>query len=218
MKITFLGTGAAISPGRLWSSLLVDDAILIDPSPTAPWAMKRAGADPSRLRAVLVTHAHADHAFGLPLLLAELRFRHGRDVPVAGPRGFARWTRALLRLAFADVDLPVRVLSRPRLRIGPYRLQAVPLRHTVRAQGWLVSRGGRTLACTGDTEPCAGLRRLIGAADLAVVEMTSRCRLPGHLSHDDVRALAGRVVATHVGEARLPRGVRVARDFETMRV
>ena len=49
--------------GRLrgQTSALVDDVLLLDCSPETPHAAQRAGVDLSRLRHVLITHAHPDH-------------------------------------------------------------------------------------------------------------------------------------------------------------
>lgn len=219
MRLTFLGTGAAIPDGRLWSSLLVDGEILIDPSPTAPWALHRLGRDLARLRAILVTHVHADHTFGLPLLLCALQFRVRHRVPVIGPPGTRRWMRRLLRLAYPDVRLAARAIELAReVRLGPWRIRAIPMRHTVRAQGYLVTSRGVTLGYSGDTESCPGLRRLVDESDIAVVEMTSARRLPGHLTPQDVAALGRHVIATHVGLDRVPHGVRAARDLETVTI
>ena len=73
MKILFLGTGAADWPretarlgdarglDRRCTSVLIDDEILLDPNPDVPGALEAFGADPGRIRYVLISHSHGDH-------------------------------------------------------------------------------------------------------------------------------------------------------------
>ena len=73
MKILFLGTGAADWPrdtarlgdakglDRRCTSVLIDDEILIDPNPDVPDALAAFGADPHKIRHVLISHSHGDH-------------------------------------------------------------------------------------------------------------------------------------------------------------
>ena len=73
MKLLFLGPGAADWPtetahlgderglDRRYTSVLVDDDILIDPGPDVPEALQTFGADPKKITAVLISHSHGDH-------------------------------------------------------------------------------------------------------------------------------------------------------------
>lgn len=69
MKITFLGTGAAdwraehrdLEGYRRNASVLIDDALLIDPGPDVPDALATFGKDAKGIRYVLNTHRHKDH-------------------------------------------------------------------------------------------------------------------------------------------------------------
>ena len=99
MKITFLGTGTSVGvpavgcecatclsddprDKRLRTSVLVEEAghqLLIDASTDFRQQALRARID--RLDAILITHAHADHIFGLDDI-RPLNFRHG-PLPVA---------------------------------------------------------------------------------------------------------------------------------------
>ena len=70
MKITFLGTGAAdwklsehkSLPGfRRNSSVLIDDSLLIDPSPDVPDALNTFGKDKDSIKYIISSHRHKDH-------------------------------------------------------------------------------------------------------------------------------------------------------------
>lgn len=226
MHLTFLGTGSALARRRLVNSLLVDGRVLVDPSPTSLWALHRAGGSPARLEAVLVSHIHADHAFGLPSLLVELKVLHRRVVPLVGPKGFGAWARRLMKIAYPDATFTLKVIEPGPgrwIRVGGSRIRSYPMRHTVPSQGYVIERGGVRLGYTGDTEPCAGLTALVENSDALVVEMTrSARRLEGHLCAADVARIAEGKPAwvTHLGEdrPRAPKGVRVARDLQRVRV
>lgn len=70
MKLLFLGTGAGEWPPckdengeilRRFSSLLIDDCLLIDPCPTVFDSIKKFGVDSSKIKYVINTHKHDDH-------------------------------------------------------------------------------------------------------------------------------------------------------------
>ena len=69
MKITFLGTGAAdwhkkregTTEFRRYSSALIDEVLLIDPSPQVLDALDEFGKDAARIQYIINTHKHKDH-------------------------------------------------------------------------------------------------------------------------------------------------------------
>ena len=70
MKLQFLGTGAAdwclalhkgVNGFRRNSSLLVDDCLLIDPSPDVPDAIAEFNIDKSKIKYIINSHPHPDH-------------------------------------------------------------------------------------------------------------------------------------------------------------
>ena len=75
MRMHILGCGDAFgSGGRNQSGYLVeanDRLFLLDCGPTTLLAMKRAGIDPGRLDAILVSHLHGDHFGGIPFFFIE---------------------------------------------------------------------------------------------------------------------------------------------------
>lgn len=76
MKITFLGTGGAVATEkRDNTSFLIDQEkflALIDCPGGVVQKIKKAGYHPQDLKAVLVTHVHPDHIYGLPSLIHSL--------------------------------------------------------------------------------------------------------------------------------------------------
>lgn len=70
MKITFLGTGAAdwnlfehkhLDGFRRKSAILLDDCLLIDPSPDVPDALNTFGKNKDSIKYVINSHKHSDH-------------------------------------------------------------------------------------------------------------------------------------------------------------
>jgi len=76
MKITFLGTGGAVATEeRDNTSLLVAQGkflALVDCPGGVVQKIKKAGYLPQNLQAILVTHVHPDHIYGLPSLIHSL--------------------------------------------------------------------------------------------------------------------------------------------------
>ena len=220
MRVTVVGcSGSYPGPDSPASCYLVehDDEtgrtwrVLLDVGSGAIGALQRY-ADPLAVDAVFLSHLHPDHCADLCGYYV-LRAYHPDGVqprlPVWGPQGTAE------RMA-AAYDLPVDPGMTPvfdfrahgaRVELGPVAVEAVPVVHPVPAFGFRVRAGGRTLAYSGDTGPCAGLDELAEGADLLLAEASFRSSDDNppdlHLTGADCGRTAAqgdvrRLVLTHV--------------------
>ena len=207
LEILFLGTGSPASyEGRALSSFVVNGRYLFDAGPMALQQLKKAQVHPSDIQVILISHYHADHFFGLPLLLLEY-WASGREneLRIIGPPGIEARTEALLDLAFPE--LPRREGGYRRryievddgvsgeaagLQFEAFEVEHVP---SLRCFGYRAVIGGRLLAYSGDSVLCPGLLRLVARADVMVLNCSSRGD-PVHLAFGDLATVINYAPAT----------------------
>jgi len=217
-ELYLVGTGSAVSdPHRTTTMLALDNGtelLLIDCGGDAVQRMKETGLDVRRLKRMVVTHEHADHCSGFPLLMERLwveglrgRFHvHGIAEAVAQVKRIhdafntADWPD-YPEIVFHEVDNRA---GAEVLRTGGWDIRAVPCEHPVPCIGLDVTdtvSGGR-LYYSADTEPHAGQLEAARNAPLLVHEATGPL-LPGHSSAAQAAELAAaagaeRLVLVHV--------------------
>src|SRR3984957_5610241 len=115
-QLTSPGTGNfAAPPGRYWNSFVMDESVLVEPSPTALPHLRRCGIPLEAVEVVVVSHFHADHCFGWPFLLEAMTEQApGHTLHVVGPPGIeahlatmngAGAVRSVTEAAHATLDL-----------------------------------------------------------------------------------------------------------------
>jgi ribonuclease Z len=236
VQLTFLGTGAAFSPTAYNACILVDDDILLDAGAPLTVHLPRAGVSLDAPRAVLLSHFHADHTFGLASLMLGrvLHNEHTPPLSVFGPVGTTAYLRQLLDLAWGE---KMRRLSWERLKLTVRELtggtafetdgsrgMAFTMRHAkgMNCLGFTVERDGVRLGYTGDAEMSDELEALVTASDHVITEMTyDREHGELHLARRDVEGLmerhpATRFIVTHRGSDAPVKGAVLARDFLTL--
>ncbi|QYC38784.1 ribonuclease Z [Nonomuraea coxensis DSM 45129] len=238
-RVTFLGTGNFQAAERYWNGFVLDDHILVEPSPTALPHLRRCGIDVAGLDVVAISHFHADHTFGWPFLLLELLHRHAATpLHVVGPPRVEQFLRTMMDVAgvpgiheeahekldirYVEVDCSWQVA-------GPLRFRAVEVDHVAHLDcyGYVFERAGATVGYSGDTRPGAGLDALAAASDALILE----CNGPhhpaaGHMEVGHVEALRRRFpdvpfVLTHLGagvEAGHIERCLVPDDFQTVEI
>ncbi len=101
--LTLLGSGEAFDPVLPNTSLLYqgERTVLVDCGFASVQAVWRQSPDPEFLDAVLLTHHHADHTFGLPALLMVMQ-AGGRSRPITliGTPGTKQHVTAMFDIAY----------------------------------------------------------------------------------------------------------------------
>jgi ribonuclease Z len=231
LKLTFLGTGAGNFRGgrRHMSSALVEE-VLLDCGAGATGRLYDAELY-DRVDGILISHLHADHFAGLfDFLLHTLITGRKRPLTIVSPPGLSPILRAMndvgamVRDPAELYELRLIESPRPEAQIGPWRVQGVPLDHTVYNLGYLLRSERSTLFYTGDTrEPTMpdGLR-----ADFVIHEATYADRdapLAQQMGHSTASQAARaaklmgarRLFLTHIGsregsESEILREVKAA--------
>jgi ribonuclease Z len=168
-------------------------AILVECGGSPLHKLARIGISPEEIRAVILTHRHADHLYGLPILVQGL-WLDGRELPlpVYGPRQALDLARELLDLfglgereemfSLQWRPVPLRT-GRLVLEMGDLRVTSAPVSH--RENETLALRfenraTERAIVYSADTEPSEALVSLASGASILVHEATGD--LPGHSS------------------------------------
>ncbi len=215
--VHLLGTGAALSDaGRTTTMLAVEGAssiVLIDCGGDAAQRLLASGVDLTKLTALIVSHEHADHVGGFPLLMERLWLAGiGAVFDVHGIAPAIDQARRL-HDTFDVSQWP----NYPELRYhefahseGAFVLEtddfvvtASPGRHAVPVAGFRFEdkATGRSFAYSCDTERADEIARLATGADLLAHEASGA--FPGHSSGADAASVAaaagvGRLVLVHL--------------------
>ena len=226
MHFAFLGTSGSVpSAARDTTSIVVvapAGAVLIDCGGSPIQKLRRVGVDPQALTAVVITHIHPDHSYGLPALVRNLAVLerqapltvHCRPEHVEPLRGLLSLFGTLERpgmfaLTVRAIDL---VDGAHAFDMGPLSVRTSPNEHgtmpnfAVRVD----AAGGRSVVYSSDTRPCDAVVALARGADTLVHDATyserHRSRAGGHAHSTaaeagEVAARSGvrRLILTHIG-------------------
>jgi len=218
--VHLLGTGAVVSdPHRTTTMLALDNGhgvLLVDCGGDAVPRLQAVGLDPTAVAALIVTHEHADHVAGFPLLMERIwlmgrreplavhaiapalaQVRRSHDAfDVSGFVGYPGWRgMEIAQEAGATV-----------LEDHGWRVTAAPGRHAVPVVGLRFEdlETGRVVTYSGDTAVTSDIVELARGADLLLHEATGPG--PVHASAEEAAQIAcdagvGRLVLVHLPPA-----------------
>lgn len=227
MRMHILGCGDAFgSGGRQQSAYLVetsDRLFLMDCGPTALLAMKRAGFDPFRLDAIIISHLHGDHFAGVPFFFIDALYRKTRQKPliIAGPPGTEERILQLYGIMYGGGQTPAENPPHTFQVLMPDELQYVaaievfPFRvphqtHDI-SLGLRVAYQGKQILFSGDSAWSELFVDHARGVDLFLCECSFYNEEPGmHVSYQALHANlprleCRRIVITHLGDEMLAR-------------
>lgn len=221
MEVVLVGTSDAFGAGgRRQSAYLLrapGGSVLVDCGQTTLTGLSALGVSRDEIDGILLSHFHADHFGGIPLLLLAALYqdRRRRPLRIAGPVGVEQRIRAAARALghpIEDLELGFPLLFQElhagrELEVGPVRAGAFPTHHSPDScpHGLRIRAGGRCIAYSGDTGWFDDLPSQVNGSDLFLCECTFLDRsFEYHLSLEEMRVRAGdfdcgRLLLTHLG-------------------
>jgi ribonuclease BN (tRNA processing enzyme) len=239
LRIRVLGSCDAFnSSGALHSAYLLEHeagTLLLECGPSALAGLKRAGIDPCRIDAILVSHLHGDHFGGIPFLLLDYLFSSCRKRPlqVAGPPTTLERTRAVYGGLYREEhyhELPfdveeVAVSPGDTLELAGFRVRAFVVPHMAKpfSLGYRLESSEGCVLFSGDSAWTDEFVTHSRGVDLFLCECcTLEPKTDFHTSYADILAHRSelecrRLVLTHLGaDVRTARGLDCERAFDGM--
>lgn len=225
MKLTILGCGDAFgSGGRLQTSFHVahdDGAFLIDCGATALIGLERAGLDQNGVSTIFITHLHGDHFAGIVWWLIHATHVAKRTLPltITGPAGtetrVATAAEALFPGSFTSprrFDLAfIEYAEQKAITVNGTLMTPYEVKHPSGAVPYALrlTRNGRTIAFSGDTEWTENLIPAADGADIFIAdcygyEASARFHMNWATIRSEMpRISAKRILLTHMGHDML---------------
>jgi ribonuclease Z len=185
LSFACLGSSGAVPTAARDTTALVVRAgrtvCLLDVGGSPVQKLRRVGIDPVVLSAVVVTHTHPDHVYGLPALIQCLLILGRRaPLPIYCRVEHVRLVEQLLGLfGLADEGLAIPVLPvEPREGVQVLETADLVMTASPNVHGEMpnlavrVDAARRSLVYSSDTRPCAPVERLARGASVLVHEAT----------------------------------------------
>lgn len=222
VRVRFFGTSAAVpSPNRGFACIGVygdtGELTLLDCGDGSIHRLVKSGVDVTKIDNILVTHYHSDHVTGLTSIIETMAIqKKASDLNVYGPSGLKEYfttVEKITNVAFTKrFQIKLHELSPGgRLSLPDFSVSTFAMDHTVPCIGYRLEGGQRTVAYTGDTQPCEGVLSLASNVDLLIHEATflqsaiEKARPPKHSTPAEAAnaaraAGARRLILTHVND------------------
>ncbi len=236
MELTFVGCGDAFGTGGRFNTCFYvqaeKTAFLIDCGATSMTAIRHHGIDPNSIDTILLTHLHGDHFAGIPFFIldAQLYSRREKPLTVAGPPGTKARLHDAMELLFpgsteVERKFDTTVIEMPKLEaieVAGLSVETFPVSHACGDPPYAlrVTVDGKTVAYTGDTQWCDGVKGAGHNADLFITECLFHSRqVKGHLDlqtpEEHMPDIAPkRLILTHFGPEMMENLAGVAEKYE----
>ena len=157
MKITFLGTSAAIpTKARSLPSIHVKNAkssILLDCGDGTTKRIAESSKTIFQIDAVLFTHMHSDHFFGLPALWNSMSLlRRTRKLQIYGPEGTSETIQKLMDVDSREIPFEISIKDLEQndtFNIGKVSVSCAKAEHGVPALAYRLESDGKSMVYTG---------------------------------------------------------------------
>ncbi len=218
MRIVILGSGEAFDETLGNTSALVtsESAILLDCGYAVPFQVWRHDPAPDLIDAIYISHAHADHYFGLPALLARM-WEDGRRKPltIISQRQVLDQIWKLLDLGYVGLRERyqfalerVDVSPRHAFSFREFEMRFAPATHSVTNLAVRLESAGRAFCYSGDGMFSDEGRELFQDADLLLHEAYSFAESPVHTDIPRLLEMAQQAAVKHLVLTHVQRAVR----------
>lgn len=178
MKVTIIGCGEAFDERFPNTSALVEGptTMLCDCGYSVPPAIWKAGIDRDAIDTIYISHAHADHYFGLPALLGRM-WEDGRKKPltIVSQEAVLAQIRDLMDYGYRTLSKRFEYAIEYRaaedgLDVGGFMFSFAPTIHSVTNLLVRLEAGGKSVCYSGDGMFTAESRERVRGADLVIHE------------------------------------------------
>ncbi len=212
MRVVFFGTAGAVQDASDSNVCFAVQAercnFLVDASGSPVHNLLKAGVDPLALDALVLTHSHADHIYGVPSLIHNLwLMKRGKPLQIISNSFTTAKTVELLEL-FGLLNreglFPIEWIDGEKGVLEMAASLAVklfPVRHSVPTSGVRVEERAAAFVYTSDTAPFAGVIAASRGCQVLIHEAS------GDSSREKYLNQAGHSSARQAGEAAAQSGV-----------
>lgn len=217
LDITFLGINGSIqslkSPN---TSLIADDgqtSVLIDVSGNLFYAVEK------NIDALIITHEHIDHMYGLPSLLHQMWLcKRQKTLMIICPEGIKEKVNNIIdvfALRQKKGIFDIEILPADDLCIGKMKFSFFKTVHTDNSIGMMICCEGKKVIYTCDTAPIDDFPVAMHNPDLLIHETNSlsKDRKPDHSSGIEAGLLAKKICAARLMICHLPADESVQKEI-----
>ena len=180
MEITFLGTSAAIPTStRGLPSIHVKNgntSVLLDCGDGTTKKMIEGKKSIYKIDAILFSHLHNDHIFGLPAIWNTMYLlKRKNNLLIYGPEGTKETVEKLLSADSRDVPFTIDVkelMPGNEFEIGNMPIKCAKAEHGVSALAYRLNAKDKSVVYTGDTSPSKHIEKLAKGSDLLIHDST----------------------------------------------